>query len=124
MIAIIDLNLDVYTKRFIRECIKYSRENTIFTIKPIFLLGVNKPVYALFKTTAPKTIHDILEIVVFIQNPELPQFASDKYNRFFYTGLQLDSDGYYFFSTTIFDNKIKIKLDDMILCNTYSAYDK
>lgn len=122
MTLLLESNLDENTKKFIKDCIKYSRENTIFTVKLIWLPGVNKPVYVLFKTTAPKTIYDILEVTVFIQkSPESPQYVSGKYNRFFYTGLQLDPDGYYFFSTTIFDNNFKIKLDDMILSNTYSS---
>ena len=63
----LELNLDENTKKFIKDCIKYSRENTLFTVKLIWLPGVDKPVYVLFKTSVPKTIYDILEVSVFIQ---------------------------------------------------------
>lgn len=33
----LELNLDENTKKFIKDCIKYSRENTIFTVKLIWL---------------------------------------------------------------------------------------
>ena len=121
----LELNLDENTKKFIKDCIKYSRENTLFTVKLIWLPGVDKPVYVLFKTSVPKTIYDILEVSVFNQkSPESTQYESDKYYRFFCTGLQLDPDGYYFFSTTILDNNFKIKLDDMILSITYNCFYK
>ena len=115
-----ELNFDDCTKRFIKYCLKYSHGDIIFIVKPIRLRGVNTPVYALFKTTPPKSINDILEVIVFIQSPDTPQFPSGKFKRVFYTGLQLDQEGYYFFSTNILDNKIKIRLDDMV---TYSEFD-